>query len=379
MDRIYLDNNASTRVDSDVLKAMVEVLENDYGNPSSVHLQGRTAKEHLLLSRQAVAQYLKVKPHEIVFTSGGTEAINLAIYGILGSDRSGAVITSDLEHAAVYQTCVRLKEEGMDIRFLSPGVRGAVLPEQLIETLTPAVRLIILTAVNTETGIKTDWERMAQIAYERGIPFVVDGVGLIGKESFSIPEGVSAMCFSGHKFHAPKGIGSLFLRRQIKIQPLLNGGGQEAGRRSGTENLPGVVGFAEAVNLLPNLLPGVTDRMARLRDRLENLLLERLPDIVIHGKGFPRICNTSNIAFTGIDGESLLMNLDLAGIAVSLGSACSSGALEPSRVLLKMGLSHKEALSSIRFSICRFTTEQEIDRCVDCVCQIVARLKALRR
>jgi cysteine desulfurase len=229
-------------------------------------------------------------------------------------------------------------------------------------------------AVNNETGVKSDIDGIAQIAKEAGIPLLVDGVALMGKESFAIPAGVSAMTFSGHKFHGPKGAGILCLRMRQKLPPLLVGGGQEFGMRAGTENLPAIVGLAAAVDILRAELPEVVKKIAELRDRLEAGILQTCADVVVNGTG-PRVCNTTNLAFLGIDGESLLINLDQSGVEVSHGSACASGALEPSRILLNMGIPLDRARSSLRFSLSRFTTQQEVDRCVELVAEHVARLR----
>jgi cysteine desulfurase len=229
-------------------------------------------------------------------------------------------------------------------------------------------------AVNNETGVKTDIEAIAAIAQEHKIPFFVDAVALMGKEEFRIPTGVSAMAFSGHKFHAPKGIGFLMVRSSLKLAPLLIGGDQEYGKRAGTENLSGITGMATAIEILRTELPSASKRMEELRNKFEHELMQRLPDVSINGQG-PRVVNTSNLAFQGVEGETLLTALDLAGIAVSHGSACASGALEPSRILLNMGCSKEVAASSIRFSLSRFTTQQEIEFCIEAIVKVVLKLR----
>jgi cysteine desulfurase len=231
-------------------------------------------------------------------------------------------------------------------------------------------------SVNNETGVKTDIDAIAAILHERRIPFVVDGVAQLGKELFSISTGVSAICFSGHKLHAPKGIGMAIVKGSFKFTPLLLGGGQESNRRGGTENVAGIVGLAEAIRLLKEELPLASTRMLQLRDRLEQGLIQRLSDVTVNGQG-PRICNTSNLCFRGVEGESLMMNLDLAGVAASHGSACASGALEPSRVLLNMGLTVEQAASSIRFSLSRMTCEEEIDQALEIIVGVVTRLRSI--
>ena len=277
------------------------------------------------------------------------KALNLAI---LGLKPKAQIISTQIEHAAVFETIKRL---GNPITYLPVGREGHVKIADVEAAITPNTSLIVLGAVNSETGVKNPIEEIGEIAERMHIPFIVDGVAWLGKEKVVIPKGVSAMAFSGHKIHAPKGIGLLFVRKGCKLDPLLTGGGQEALRRAGTENLPGIIGFAKAIELLEVELPEATVRMERLRDQLERGLNE----VIINGTG-PRICNTSSVTFPGMDGEALLIQLDLQGIAASMGSACSSGSLEPSRVLLNMGLSNREALSTIRFSLSRFTTEEEI-------------------
>jgi cysteine desulfurase len=374
MQRIYLDNNSSTAVDTRVIEAMLQDLRSNVGNPSSIHFFGQESRNRLTKARTAIAKFLRVKPGEIIFTSGGTEGLNMVIRGILENNSEsrgcGHVISSTVEHAAVYST---LKSLSHPVTFLSPGFWGAIKPEQVLEAIQPNTILITLMAVNNETGVKTDIESIARIALERKIPFVVDGISLMGKEVFSVPEGVSAMCFSGHKFHAPKGIGFNFIHTRLKLKPIHTGGDQEYQRRGGTENTSGIVGLAEAVRLLETELPLATERMKSLRDRLEQGIRSNFPNVMINGLG-PRIANTSNLTFPGIEGETLLRCLDLEGVAVSLGSACASGALEPSRILLNMGISRELARSAIRFSLSRFTNEQEIDQCIKLVVKHLSRL-----
>lgn len=372
--RIYVDNNASTPIDPKVLEVMTKDLTENFGNPSSIHSFGQESKKRLLHARHSIASFFHVKPSELVFTSGGTEALNMVIRGLFEKNPNGHIVTSSVEHSAVYTTVKAMEAAGATAAFLSPGLFGAVTADAVRAALRPDTRLIALMAVNNETGVKTDIDGIAAIALERGIPFLVDGVALLGKEAFTIPPGVSAMCFSGHKLHAPKGIGLAFIQSRLKLAPLITGGEQENGRRGGTENIPGIVAFAKAVEMLQEALPESTQRMCRLRDYLENSLLQKLSDVVVNGQG-PRVVNTSNLSFAGVEGESLLAALDMEGIAVSHGSACASGALEPSRILLNMGIPTERARSSIRFSLSRFTTEQEIEECIQIVVRLVKRLR----
>ncbi len=372
--RIYLDNNASTQVDPQVAQAMMEVLRGPAGNAGSIHSFGQAAKRYLNRSRDTLAKYLGVKSSEIHFNSGGTEAANYLIHGFLGRNPEGHVITSDLEHPAVYNTVQRLHACGCDATFLSPGAYGAPTPKQVEEAIRPDTKLIVLMAVNNETGVKLDVEGVARVAQARRIPFIIDAVGIMGKEAFQVPKAVTAMFFSGHKFHAPQGVGFYFLRSQAKLLPIFTGGGQEAGKRPGTENLSGIVGMAEAIRCIEKALPNASERMIQLRDKFE----KSIDGAEVNGEG-PRTPNTTNLAFPGINGESLLMNLDLAGVAASAGSACSAGALEPSRVLLNMGYDRPRASSSLRFSLSRFTTEEEIDRAVAIINETSTKLRQMCR
>jgi cysteine desulfurase len=372
--RIYLDNNATTGVDPRVLEAMLIDLSPTPANPSSVHYFGQEARNRLAKARQTIAEFLQVKPTEILFTSGGTESLNMMLRGILQSP--GHIISSNIEHSALFNTIDHLREKGSEVSYLPTGPSGRVNPQDVYESLRKDTRVIALGAVNSETGVKNDIESIAKIAQDAKVPFIVDGVALLGKELFTIPEGVSAMAFSGHKLHAPKGIGFCYLRSSLKFPSLLTGGDQEFSKRAGTENLSGILGLAKAVELLKTELPSATQRIQSLRDHLEAGLKQKIGNVLVNGTG-PRICNTSNLAFPDIDGESLLIQLDLTGIAVSHGSACSSGALEPSRVLLNMGLNKKLAASSLRFSLSRWTTKEEIDRTIDTVSSLVLQMKKL--
>jgi cysteine desulfurase len=267
-----------------------------------------------------------------------------------------------------------MEKKGARVTYLPVSFSGAPTLSQIEEAILPETKLVVLSAVNTETGVKIDLSSIAAMLERRQIPLIVDAVAWMGKEPLFIPSSIVGMAFSGHKFHAPKGVGFVYLRSQETIEPLIQGGGQEASLRSGTENLLGIIGLAKAIELLKEELPLATIRMQELRDRLEKGLIEEISDVHLNGKG-PRICNTSNLAFEGVEGEMLLMYLDQAGIAISHGSACSAGALEPSRILLNMGIPRKRASSSIRFSLSRFTTQEEIDACIYHTTLIVKKLR----
>jgi cysteine desulfurase len=374
-ERIYLDNNAGTLVAQPVIAAIVEHLQKIPGNPSSLHSFGQEARAVLNKGRSTIAEFLHVKPKEIIFTSGGTESLNMVLFGLFAENPQGHIITSNVDHSAVYSTCKYLETRGCRVTYLQPDLGGVIKPEEVRESIQSDTRLITLMGVNNETGIKTDIDAMARIAKDAKIPFLVDAIAWFGKERFVIPDGVSAMAFSGYKCHGPKGIGFAYILQSLKITPLLMGGEQEFLRRGGTENLPGIVGLTAAVQLLNEHLPEATHRMAALRDHLEKSLMERLSGVTVNGQG-SRICNTTNLSFKNVEGETLLAKLDLAGLAVSHGSACASGALEPSRVLLNMGIPKKVAASAIRFSLSHLTTPEEIDDAIDIVIKTV---EALRR
>ncbi len=369
MKRIYLDNNATTEIDPRVLEAMYLEMKDRFGNPSSIHSFGQEARNRLTKARRNIASFLGVKPSELIFTSSGSEAVNMILKGA-----GGHIITTDVEHSCVFATARHLSDQGRDVTFLPAGESGAVSADQVQAAIQPKTSLIAIMAVNNETGVKTDIEAIARIAEQERIPLFVDAVALVGKEIFEIPKGVSALCFSGHKFHAPKGVGGLFLRSSFKVPPLISGGHQENHKRAGTENTAAIVALEEAFAVLKEELPEVSMRMAGLRDHFESRIQSELSDVFVNGTG-PRVCNTSNLSFIGLDGESLLMNFDLAGLAVSHGAACSSGSLEPSRVLINMGLSKERAKSSIRFSLSRFTTRQEIDRAVDIIVKVAGDMR----
>ncbi len=372
--RIYLDNNATTGIDPRVLEAMLPELSTTPSNPSSIHHFGQKAKQRLQQCRETIAAFFKVKPLEVLFTSGGTEAMNLMLRGFFPKEASGHVITSNVEHACVYYTLKDLEKNGLNVSYLPAGLLGAVSPEQVRNAIRPDTRFIVLTAVNNETGIKHDLDPIGQTALEAGIPLIVDGVAWLGKELFDLHPGISGIAFSGHKFHAPKGVGFAIVRSSLKIHPCITGGQQEYSLRAGTENLPGIVGLTKAVELLRIELPEATHRMALLRDRLEAGLMQRANPVIVNGMG-KRICNTCNLSFPNDNGEDLLIALDMAGIAVSHGSACASGALEPSRVLTNMDLPPQIARSAIRFSLSRDTTLEEIDQTIEITAQIVSSLR----
>lgn len=365
--RIYLDNNAGAPIDPLIIDSISQILSELQGNPSSSHSFGRSARTLLNKARASISSFLNVKPTELIFTSGGTESVNLAIRGLVLNQSPGHIISCATEHSCAISSCKLLEVQGYEITFLPTGPWGAVLPEAVSAAIRPDTQLIALMSVNNETGVKTDISSIAKIAQEYRIPFFVDAVAQLGKEEIMIPQGVSAIAFSGHKIHALQGTGLLFLRSGVKIRPLMVGGEQEHARRPGTENMLGILSMAKAVELLSE---HSYESMRKLRDRFEGTLRERIPGLLVNGEG-PRVSNVSNLAFPGIDGESLLLNLDRAGIAASHGSACSSGSLEPSRTLLGMGLPLERVNRSIRFSLSRLTTFAEIDQACSTIISLI--------
>lgn len=374
--RIYLDNNATTGVDPRVLEAMLPELSTTPNNPSSVHYFGQEAKARLSQARETIASFLGVKPQEIIFTSCGTESMNLLLRGFFSDNVSGHAITSNVEHACVYQTLKHLQERGLEVDFLPAGLFGAVMPDQIKAAIRPNTRFIALTAASNETGVKHDLNAIGQIALDAGIPLIVDGVALLGKELFTVHPGIAGIGFSGHKIHAPKGTGFAFVRSSLKLSPQLTGGIQEYNLRAGTQNMAGIIGLKHAISLLKTELPDAAQRMASLRDKLESSLLQTANPVIVNGMG-PRICNTCNLSFPGVQGDELLIAMDLVGIAASHGSACSSGALEPSRILTSMGLPPQMARSSLRFSLSRNTTSEEIDQAIILITEAVRNLRSL--
>lgn len=343
-------------------------LEGPPANPSSPHALGRHARKLLDEARCNVAQFFNARPDEIIFTSGATEGINHFLKNLTPK---GHVITTGIEHSSVYRTLQMLEKEGLKVTYLPVGLGGAPKPCDIEEAIQIDTKAIIMSAANSETGVKIDFDAVGKIAQSKGILFFLDCVGLIGKEPFSLPPGVSSFVIGAHKFHGPKGIGLLFRRKGVKLDPLFLGGNQESMQRAGTVNLAGILGMSEALSILRQSQKDITKHIRSLRDEFEQGLLRNLSDIVIHGQG-ERISNTSNIAFLGVDGESLYMQLDRAGIYASYGSACASGAREPSRVLLNMGIDRKVAMCSIRFSLGRMNTEDEIKEAVERITKIVA-------
>lgn len=341
---------------------MLQELQGPPANPSSVHTLGQRARSLLLSARSTVARAFSFAPDELLFTSGGTEALNLLLKSIPSPI---PLITSTIEHSSVYKTAQALAAQGKTVHFLRPTPLGFIAPDTLAEALErhPGPCAIVLGTANSETGVKNDWRQHAHIASRAGAYLFLDATASVGKEPLPLPPTVAGVAFSAHKFHGPKGVGALLFRAPFPLFPQFTGGAQEKSRRAGTENLAGILGLAAALERASGgRLLEIEAHLRALSERFETLLQAALPRIRVNGQGAPRVGNVSNILFPGADGEALLFQLDQAGVAASLGSACASGALEPSRVLLEMGLSPKEARSSIRFSFSRFNTLEEIEQ-----------------
>ena len=381
MERIYMDNAATTRVTPQVLDAMMPYLTEVWGNPSSIHFFGRQAKRAIEAARQQVASAIGASPDEIFFTAGGTESDNWALRGaaMARRDRGRHIITSGIEHHAVLHTCRQLEKEGFTVTYLPVDKDGFVDCGALERAITPETTLISVMTANNEIGTLQPVDKIAAIAREKGILFHTDAVQAIG----AIPVDVNAigadlLSISGHKFHAPKGVGALYIRSRTRIDNFIQGGAQERGRRAGTENLASIVGMGEAIRLATDGIPEKSARVAGLRDRLKRGLIENIPGLQINGSLENRLPGNLNISIPPLGGEALLLNLDLKGIAASSGSACTSGSLDPSHVLTALGLSREAALGSVRFSLGDDNTEEEVDRVIETLTDIAERLMSMR-
>jgi len=377
MRRIYLDNNATTPVLPEVYEAMRPFFSERFGNASSIHHHGQGTRAAVENARESVAQLLGCTAAEIVFTSGGTEADNLAITGLVG--QGDHLITSSVEHHAVLHSCKHLSETGCDLTILPVDGRGLVDPDDVRRALRPNTKLISVMMANNETGVLQPVEEICKIAAEAGVYFHTDAVQGAGKIPIDVRQiGCNALSISGHKMHAPQGVGALYVKKGTRLHPLFYGGRHERSRRAGTENVPGIVALGRAAQLAKCALDrGEDKKMAALRDRLEQGILGQVDDARVNGDHAPRVPNTTNIRFDHIEGESLVIALDLKGLAVSTGAACSSGAIEPSHVLIAMGLRPDQARASLRFSLGKQTTVEEIDYALALVPEAVARLREL--
>jgi cysteine desulfurase len=378
--RFYFDHNATTPVSPAVLEVLVPALLEVYGNASSIHQHGQLAKQKLEIARRQVARLIGCDPKDLVFLSGGTEADNLAILGTVRANSAARkhVVTTTIEHPAVLNTCRQLEREGVDVSYVRTGSDGVVDPADVRRALRAETILISVMHANNELGTIQPIREIAALAREAGILFHADGVQAAGKIPVDVKAlGVDLYSISGHKFHAPKGIGALYVKHGTRLGPIQFGGRHERERRPGTENVPGAVALGQAAASAIENLATETARLAALRDRLEAGILDRLPACGVNAGRSPRTPNTTNIFFDGLEGEAMVISLDLKGFAVSSGSACSSGAVEPSHVLLAIGLSRERARASLRFSLGHSNTEEQVDALVDAVAESAAHLRKL--
>ncbi len=380
MQRYYFDHNATTPVAPEVLEAMLPYLRDAYGNASSIHSFGQEARLGVDRARRQVASLLGCAAKDVVFTSGGTEADNLAIFGTARAVRDSRrhVITSQIEHPAVLNACEQLEREGAEVTYLPADGDGSISPDDVQAALRPDTALISIMHANNELGTIQPPAAIGKIAREAGVPFHTDGVQSCGKIPTRVEElGVDFFSLSAHKFYGPKGVGALYVRKGLQLEKVQYGGRHERGRRPGTENVPGIVGLGAAAALAERNLEAEAARLAALRDRLEREVLARIEQCRVNARGAPRVANTTSIQFDCVEGEALLIGLDLRGCAVSSGAACSSGAVEPSHVLSAIGLDRDQAKSTLRFSLGRQTTGEHIDALVKALTEVVSHLRAL--
>jgi cysteine desulfurase len=380
MKRVYLDYAATTPTHPEVVETMLPYFTDAFGNPSSFYSCGQEAKGAIDEARAKVAGLIGARDEEIVFTSGGTEADNFALKGVAFANegKGNHIITSSIEHHAVIETCQFLKSRGFRVTLLPVDGYGLVDPEDVRRAITKKTILVSVMQANNEMGSIQPIAEIGRITREAGVYFHTDAVQTVGHIPVDVNKlGVDLLSISAHKLYGPKGIGALYIRKGTKLAPFMHGGGQERGRRASTENVPAIVGFGRAVELARQEMSQEAERLSHLRDRLIAGLRERIDHIRLNGHPVMRLPNNVNISVAYVEGESMLLNLDLAGICVSTGSACSSSSLEPSHVLLALGLSPEQARGSLRFSLGKWTTEEEIGRVLDVLPPIVAKLRAM--
>ncbi|MBV9574400.1 MAG: cysteine desulfurase [Acidobacteriales bacterium] len=377
MRRVYLDNNATTPLLPEVFEAMQPYFMGKFGNASSIHHHGQESRAAVERAREAVAGMLGCRASEIVFTGGGTEADNLALFGLL--QPGDHCITSTVEHHAVLNTCKHLESAGCEITYVPVDGQGLVSPDDIRRAVRPNTKLISIMMANNETGVLQPVHEIGRIAEQADVYFHTDGVQAAGKVPIDVRDiGCDLLSISGHKMHAPQGIGALYIRKGTHLRPMLHGGNHERSRRAGTENVPGIVGLGKAAELACKGFHDSSNvRIAGWRDRLERSLIDAVEASGVNGSGVPRVPNTTNIYFDFLEGEALIIALDLKGLAVSTGAACSSGAIEPSHVLTAMGLPPERARASVRFSLGKQNTAEDVDFALQLVPETVARLREL--
>lgn len=378
MNRIYLDHAATTPVKPEVLDAMMPYFTQSFGNPSSIYQVAQINKKAIDDAREMIAKHLGANTNEIFFTSGGTEADNWAIKGIVEANKNKGnhIITTKIEHHAVLHTCEYLEKQGFEVTYLDVNEEGVIDLEALKAAIKDTTILISIMYANNEVGTIMPIKEIGAIAKEHGIAFHTDAVQAIGQVRIDVKEqNIDALSLSGHKIYGPKGIGVLYIRRGLRITNLIHGGAQERGRRAGTENVPAIVGIAKAMELAYTDFEAKNERIKGLRDKLMNGILESIPYSKLNGSSTNRLVNNVNIGFEFVEGESLLLLLDMNGVAASSGSACTSGSLDPSHVLLALGLPHEKAHGSLRLTLGEGTTEQEVDYVLEKLPAIVQRMR----
>jgi cysteine desulfurase len=375
--RVYLDHNASTPVHPDVVAEMLPYFGETFGNPSSVHAFGRAAREGVDLARERVATFLKVRPEEIVFTSGGTESDNLAVKGLAGARGRGHVVTSRIEHHAVLRTGQSLESQGFTVTYVPVDGDGMVDPDDVQRALRPDTVAVSIMHANSEVGTIQPVAEIGRVARAHGVPFHIDAVQTFGKVAIDVEAfGVDALSFSGHKIYGPKGVAGLWIRKGTKMVAVQYGGDHERRRRAGTENVPGIVGLGKAVELRGRDMGAEAERLIRLRDRLWAGIQARVPEVRLNGHPTRRLPGTANIAFRHVESESIVLGLDLAGVAVSAGSACTSGNVEPSYVLVAMGVPTEWAMGAVRYSLGHSTSPDDIEYVIGRVEPLVRKLRS---
>lgn len=381
MRRVYMDHSATTPVDPEVAQLVMTYYTEKYGNPSSVHSFGQEAKEGLEKAREQVAALIGAQPSEITFTSGGTEADNMAIFGTAEAQKKKGkhIITSAVEHHAVLDSCGYLAKNGYDLTVIPVDEEGFVNPQDIEKAIRPDTILISIMHANNEVGTIQPIAEIGKIAKEKGVIFHVDAVQSLSKVPIDVKAmNIDLLTISSHKIYGPKGVGALYIRKGVRLLPRIHGGGQEKKRRSGTENLPGIVGFGKACELAGERMNAEIERLKVLRDKLLDGIVERIDYVKVNGpRGDKRLANNVNVSILYVEGESLLLSLDMMGIAASSGSACTSGSLDPSHVLLAMGLKHEVAHGSLRFSLGKQNTEEDIDYVLEQLPKIVERLRMM--
>ena len=376
--RVYLDHNASTPVHPEVVEAMLPYFAERFGNPSSVHAFGREAREGLETAREQIAHFLRVGKEEIVFTSGGTESDNMAVKGVAMARGRGHIITSRIEHHAVLRTCESLETLGFEVTYLPVDGHGMVDPDEVRRHLRPDTILVSVMHANSEVGTLEPVREIGRVARERGVPFHVDAVQTFGKVPIDLDgASIDLLSFSSHKIYGPKGVAGLFIRRGTKMVSVQHGGEHERRRRAGTENVAGIVGFGKAVEVRARDMADEAVRATALRNRLWEGITARVPEVRLNGHPTERLPGTCNMCFRTVESESIVLGLDLAGIGVSAGSACTSGNVEPSYVLVAMGVPVDWAMGSVRCSLGRSTTAEDIDYVIEVTAPLVEKLRSL--